>query len=75
MQPQSVMQTITTYFARWLGGNARCLLPEPVNSKTSPCRSWQMQACPELYDRAFPAGVSGGKKRVGLRLLIQRLGC
>ena len=32
------------------------------------------EACPELYDRAFSAGVSGGKKRVGLRLLIQRLG-
>ena len=24
-----------------------------------------MQACPELYDKAFPAGVSGEKKRVG----------
>ena len=33
-----------------------------------------MLTCPEPNGRAFPARVSGGKKRMGLRLLIQRRG-
>jgi hypothetical protein len=46
--PQSAVQTITTHFARRLGGNARCLLPEFVNSKAAPAGAGRYRLVPSF---------------------------
>ena len=71
MHRLATVQTITTHFTQQLCGDARCLLPALVKQQGRPCRCGLV---PSFTAGRLPARVSGGKKRMGLRLLIQRLG-